>query len=62
MNKEREQEEILDVMRRSREAHERLLHHVENWRTGKYKPFDAKSVAPDIGERRRKICEDRPMD
>jgi len=61
MNKKHEQEEILAAMRRTREAHERLFHHVENWRTGKYKPSDAKSLTPDMGERRRKICEGRPM-
>jgi hypothetical protein len=51
-NEEREQEEILDVLRRTREAHEKLLQHVENWRTGKYKPPDAKPLTPEMLERK----------
>jgi hypothetical protein len=56
-NNECEQEGILDVLRRRREAHERLLKHFENWRTGKYKPSDAKPITPETEERPAKTLQ-----
>jgi hypothetical protein len=52
---ESEQEEILDRLRRDREAHERLLRHVENRHTRQNQPSDAKPLTPETEQRLRKI-------
>jgi hypothetical protein len=60
-DEERAREEFWqDVLRRSREAQERLRQHLEKWR--KIKSSNAKSLPPEMEQCLREIYNDRPMD
>jgi hypothetical protein len=58
--KECDGEELKDMLRRRREAHERLLQQIENRRTGKNKNLNAMPATPEMEQRLRQISKGRP--
>ena len=62
-DEERAREEFWqDVLRRSREAQERLRQHLEKFRKAKSRSSNAKALTPEVEQCLREIYNDRPMD